>query len=255
MGPAWLANDWLARMYRSFATALRAGTEGSEGARMLEPEGVCAALTPALPERSVFNSVLYETPEALAAAREGLEAAYDAAGCAWTVWVPEADAGSAAMLEAAGHKLDATPRAMVMELADLPEPQPGDLDWDTEVRIEDLVRINDAAYGYEAGTFARGLGSPPGTLRFYQARLQGEVASVLGTTDVDGDCGVWWVATLPEAQGRGLSKRLLHLALAEARERGCATTTLQATKLGAPVYTRLGYSDIGELQMWELRKR
>jgi GNAT superfamily N-acetyltransferase len=202
----------------------------------------------------VFNSALYETPEALAAARQGLEAAYDEAGCAWTVWVPEADTRSAAMLEAAGHKLDATPRAMVMDLADLPKPEPGDLDWDAEADPADLTRTNDAAYGDEPGTFARGLGNPPETLRLYQARLDGESASVLGITELEGDCGVWWVATLPEARGRGLSGRLLNLALAEARERGCATTTLQATKLGAPVYARLGYRDIGELQMWELRR-
>jgi GNAT superfamily N-acetyltransferase len=254
MGTAWLADDWMTRMYRSFSTSVRVMTESSEDARLLEPEGVCAALTPAVPERSVFNSVLYETPEALAAARDQLEEAYDEAGCAWTVWVPEADRDSAALLEAAGHRLDATPRAMVMDLADLPEPEPGDLDWDAEADVADVARINDAAYGDDPGTFARGLGSPPDTMRFYQARLDGEPASVVGTIDHEGDCSVWWVATLPEARGRGLTTRLQHLALAEGRERGCTTTTLQATKLGAPVYARLGYRDIGELQMWELRR-
>jgi hypothetical protein len=32
------------------------------------------------------------------------------------------------------------------------------------------------------------------------------------------------------------------------------TSTLQATKMGFPVYERIGYRDIGELQMWELRR-
>ncbi len=254
MGTAWLADDWLARMYRSFSLCLRVMSESSDSARLLEPDGVCAVISPAVPERSVFNSVLYETPEALAAAREALAAAYEAAGCAWTVWVPEADRGSAALLERAGHRLDATPRAMVMDLADLPEPDPSDLDWDAEADPAEVAGVNDAAYGDEAGTFARGLGRPPATMRFYRARLGGETASVLGTIDYEGDCSVWWVATLPEARGRGLAGRLQHLALAAGRERGCTTTTLQATKLGAPVYARLGYRDIGELQMWERRR-
>jgi hypothetical protein len=41
--------------------------------------------------------------------------------------------------------------------------------------------------------------------------------------------------------------------LHDARERGCATTSLQATKLGHSIYARLGYRDVGAVQMWERR--
>jgi hypothetical protein len=44
-------------------------------------------------------------------------------------------------------------------------------------------------------------------------------------------------------------------ALHDAALRGCETTTLQATKLGRPVYEQLGYSDLGAIEMWERRKR
>lgn len=236
--------------------AWRAVAEGSAGARVVEAERVMAALVPALPERSVFNSVLYERPESLANARDELARAYDEAGIrAWTVWVPEDDRASAELLAAAGHVLDATPRAMVLDLSDLTAPDPGDLEWTGQGSLDELKRINDAAYGDEPGTFDKGIGNPPkGAWRTYTARLDGQPASVLATIDFDGDCGIWWVATLPQAQGRGLAGRLLHVALAEARERGMETSTLQATKLGRPVYARLGYEDIGELQMWELRR-
>jgi GNAT superfamily N-acetyltransferase len=236
-------------------TAWRIVATGSAGARVVEANGVMATMVPALPGRSVFNSVLYELPEQLAAIRDELAGAYEDAGVgAWTVWVPEADRASAEVLAAAGHELDATPRAMALDLADLAEPDPGDLDW-THGSLDELKRVNDAAYGDEPGTFDRGIGTPPqDAWRLYAARLDGETASVLAVTDTDGDCGVWWVATLPEAQGRGLAGRLLHVALAEARGRGMETSTLQATKLGRSVYGRLGYEDIGELQMWELRR-
>ena len=254
-GSAWLANDSLTRMHRSMERAWRVVATGSEGARLVEAEGVLALIVPALPERSVFNSVLYEQPEQLAAVRDELARAYDAAGIkAWTVWVPEADRASAEMLAAAGHKLDATPRAMALDLAGLAEPEPGEPDWTAEASLEDLTRVNDAAYGDQPGTFARGIGDPPeDAWRLYAARQDGEVASVLAVTDVEGDCGIWWVATLPQARGRGLSTRLLEVALAEARKRGMETSTLQATKLGRGVYVRVGYEDVGELQMWELR--
>jgi hypothetical protein len=42
-------------------------------------------------------------------------------------------------------------------------------------------------------------------------------------------------------------------AMADAAGRGRRTSTLQATKLGVPVYRRCGYADFGALQMWELR--
>jgi GNAT superfamily N-acetyltransferase len=245
-------SGWDLAMYRNFSAAFAA--MGS--AANVELDGLFAAVSPATPERSVFNSVVYEHPAALAAALDRIARAYDEAGvAAWTVWVPESDRGSERLLESAGHGLDATPTAMKLDLADLPEPQPGDLDWDARGSLEDTCRVNDLAYGYERGTFARGIGSSAeGAYRIYQARLDGEPASVLGTLDLDGDCGVYWVATLPEARGRALSGRLMHVALAEARERGCATSTLQATKLGRPVYERLGYRDIGTLGMWERRR-
>jgi GNAT superfamily N-acetyltransferase len=249
-------SGWHERMYRSFAQVLRINAEGNDSAWMLEPDGVVAAVTPSSPERSVFNSVFCERPEALAAALDELAGAYEEAGVrAWTVWVPEQDRRSAALLEAAGHKLDANPTAMVLDLADLADPQPGDLDWEPEAPIEDVWRINDLAYGYDPGTFERGIGTPPeDSYRFYAARVEGRPSCVVGTMDVGGDCGVYWVATLPKARGWGLTTRLMHLALAEGRERGCDVSTLQATRLGAPIYERLGYRDIGTLQMWERRR-
>ena len=90
-------------------------------------------------------------------------------------------------------------------------------------------------------------------LRLYQARVDGEPVSVLGTIDEGDDCGVYLVATLKGHRGKGLSRRLLHLAVAEARERGLRTSSLQASKLGQPVYEGLGYATICELHMWERR--
>ena len=51
-----------------------------------------------------------------------------------------------------------------------------------------------------------------------------------------------------------VASRLLAHALRQAQADGLETTTLQASKLGAPVYERLGYRDFGAAQMWERRK-
>jgi GNAT superfamily N-acetyltransferase len=218
-------------------------------------DGVCASVSPATPERSVFNSVIYERPEALAAVLDDLATVYDDAGVdAWTVWAPEPDRDGAALLEAAGHRHDANPAAMVLDLDELADPGVGELDWDAEATHEEVCRVNDRAYGYPDGTFARGINHDAHGPRFYRARLDGETASVIGVNEIDGDAAVWWVATLPEARGRRLSGRLMCVALSESRERGCDISTLQATRLGQPVYAGLGYRAIGSIGMWERRR-
>ena len=62
------------------------------------------------------------------------------------------------------------------------------------------------------------------------------------------------VASVMPAVPNGLATALMAHALADARERGCTTSTLQATDLGRPVYERLGYRSLGEIQMWERRR-
>jgi GNAT superfamily N-acetyltransferase len=237
----------------SFVRVMASG----DTAHLIERDGVTAAVVPEVPDRSVVNSVAYRDPAGLRAALGDLAGAYEEAGVsAWTVWVPEDDAEAATALEAAGHHLDAEPMAMVLDTALLPAPDTDELDWDAAVGPEVLGRINDLAYGWPVGTFGAAMtnfGEIDG-LRLYQARVDGEPVCVLGTYDEADDCGVYFVATLEEHRGKGLARRLLHRALAEARERGMATSNLQSTKKGYPVYERLGYAPICRLQMWERRK-
>jgi GNAT superfamily N-acetyltransferase len=146
--------------------------------------------------------------------------------------------------------------AMVLDLALLPAPDTDELDWDAQVAPRVLGRINDLAYGWPVGTFGAAMsnfGEIEG-LRLYQARVDGEPVCVLGTYDDGDDCGIYFVATLEEHRGKGLARRLLHRALAEARERGLATSNLQSTTKGYPVYERLGYAPICRLEMWERRR-
>jgi GNAT superfamily N-acetyltransferase len=214
---------------------------------------VIATVNAEVPERSVFNSVVYLDPAAFATAREEIAAAYAEAGNAWTVWVPEADADTARLLEAAGHTLDAQPRAMGIELDGIEEPDLSGIDWTAEGDGEAMSSLNDEAYGYPDGTWIRGMGPPGPEVHVYLASLDGEPVATVSARDADDDCSIWCVATAQRARGRGLSTALMRQALFDARQRGCATSTLQATKLGSPVYRRCGYQDFGALGMWEFR--
>ena len=58
---------------------------------------------------------------------------------------------------------------------------------------------------------------------------------------------------MPEHQGKGLAGRVITELLSDARARGAGTGTLQASRAGAPVYERLGFVDVGFVELWERR--
>jgi GNAT superfamily N-acetyltransferase len=238
------------------AAWLRGLAEASPGATSYDADGVVAAVVPVCPERSVVNSVVYEEAERLGAALDDLARLYADAGVqAWTVWTPETDAGAISILESAGHHLDGEPPAMWIDLADAPGAEPGDLDSDDRATPAEVGTVNDLAYGFSDDGVGRAIAStaPADHVRFYRARVEGEVAAVLETIDVESDCVIAWVATLPRFRGRGLASRLMRRALAAARDRGLETSTLQASPMGSPVYERLGYRTAFRLRMYERR--
>jgi GNAT superfamily N-acetyltransferase len=244
-----------ARMLNSLRTFLRLIGRSSEGAHMIELDGVLGSVCPSVPDRSLPNSVVYESQEALIAALPALASRYNEADvAAWTVWTPEDDSDAIAALRDAGHALDANPAAMTFELAGLGAPP--EIDYRTgDDLVPDVGAINDRAYPVDGAPFTRMLANqPPGVTWNYVADSDGEPTACLQILPVDGDALVALVATLPEARGRGLAGRLMQRALWDAREAGCDISTLQATKLGEPVYTRLGYRREGAIQMWEKRR-
>jgi GNAT superfamily N-acetyltransferase len=230
---------------------------GAPDSRTLHLDGVTAAITPAARDRSVLNGVIVEDFARLTeAVLDELAAAYSEAGVrAWTVWVPDHERAARDLLGSAGHVLDATPAAMLLDLEELREPAHGEArDWSTEWDIEAAGAVNDAAYGDTSGLFARALGElPPESGHMYLARVEGRPASFVAVHDHEDNCEFWIAATIPEARGRGLLSGLLHRALLDARGRGATTSTTQATKMGEPVYERLGYRRFGTIEMWERR--
>ena len=108
------------RMLKSMRSVFHLIARSSEGAHVVELDGVMASVTPTVPERSLPNSVMNESEEALIAALPELTRRYDEAGVdAWTVWTPEDDEQAAAAMRDAGHALDADPAAMSLDLAEL----------------------------------------------------------------------------------------------------------------------------------------
>lgn len=225
----------------------------SDGAHMIESDGVLAAVVPAAPERAVANGVVYRDADGLRAAYDRIAAAYAEIGAKWTVWVWPGDARVARFLEERGHVLDAQPAAMVHDLHGVERPAPDALaDWTADGDFAVVGPLNDRAYSFGTDSFTRVLTRRPGdSTRVYVASDDREPVGCLLTTDHEGNSDVECVAVVPEARGRGISGTLLGHALADARERGMGTSTLVSTAMGYAVYERVGYRTLGRFQMLE----
>ena len=247
-------SELFARQHASLRAFYRVVGAGTRDSRVIDEPALTAAVVPIARNRSVFNGVVYESADALKRMLDRLAATYEEAGVrAWTVWVPATDREAVALLGAAGHSLDANPAAMALELRHFEPGHLVELELDDPGNIGDVGRLNDAAYGYD-GDFTRALAQlPHDAAHLYVARLDGRAVASTIAVDNYGDCLISFVATDVAARGRGIATSLISKALLDARERGCDTASLQATKMGQPVYERMGFRDLGPLEMWERR--
>ena len=231
----------------------------SPGSRLIERDGVLAVVNPEVPERSVFNSVGYTDPAALAAPTRSSPRAYAERGCAWTVWVrPRRRRRPRRCWRTPATLSTRAPRAMGMPSWRRSRSPTSRRSTGRRGRHRGAAAlINDHAYGYAGGNLAPGSRSAPGRRCLtYVAGSRARPAPTVAPPTIPSRRRrlLDLVRGDPEeARGRGLATALMRRALWDAREGGCATTTLQATKLGRPVYERVGYRDFGALQMWELR--
>lgn len=209
-------------------------------------DGLVAAVNPRLPERSLPNSVFVRDAGVLEAHIDELMDTYDAAGVrASMVWVDDYDEESGIILGARLYVLDDTLLRMGVEL-DAVTPPPADPSRPVEevapAAVSDIV---DASFG---GAIGAALAKAPSAFGY---RIGDDACLVCH--DTGPDCGIYVVATRPEARRQGLATALVARALADAAGRGQTSSTLQASEAGAGLYRALGFRTVGALALWERR--
>lgn len=223
-----------------------------------ELDGVVAQVSPAVPGASLFNSVTYRDAAALGAALPELVATYAAAGVrAWAVWIHESDAEATALVRGAGHVLDSSPEGMGCSLEELLAPEGVDeLRFTDAPSAEDLQVVLAHGYGMPLEACRRAVAEVPNgsDTTVGLVHLDGVPVSTVQVTLAGQDAGVYGVATVPDARGRGLARCLQYVLLQRARELGAKTTTLQASAAGRGVYAALGYRSFGPMNLWERRE-
>jgi len=151
-----------------------------------------------------------------------------------------------------GHEIP----AMGIDLADAPAAEPlAGLEIEVTASGPEAYEaglVSAAGFGTEGSTvtemaeICRRIGErPDGPSRYFLARLEGRpVATAIGVV-AGGAAGIYSVATLPEARGRGIGRAVTLAAMLDGRERGARIGVLESSPMGYPVYRRLGFVDVG----------
>ena len=179
----------------------------------------------------------------------------------WWVGPASGPADLGEHLESHGLKLEDRPPGMAVELDLLRKVEPP-----RELRIErvrdrkalaEWSRILISAFGIPIESsglllelFDRAGYAPDSNMSHYVGILGDEVVSS-STLFLEGEvAGIYNVATLPDARGRGIGAAMTLAPLQEARERGRRIGVLQSSEMGYGVYRRLGFEQFCTLDLY-----
>jgi ribosomal protein S18 acetylase RimI-like enzyme len=242
-----------ARLWANFGRlqALLGGHAGPGS--VIERDGLIASVVPSAPDSPTLNAAVAVDADDAPGHIEELETRYREANVRrWGVWLDGRASLAAQALTQAGMVVTTASPGMGAAIENLANNAPTD---PHDADLETVGRVNDLAYGNYDGRLQRTLKPlPNGILHGYRVDHDGTPAAVALALHHNDDCGISFVATVPKARRKGLATRVMQDALNEAQQRGCTTTTLQATDVGERLYRNLGYRHLCVMQLWELRR-
>ncbi len=197
-------------------------------------------------------------PEQFIAAARGF---FGERGRGFCVWlrdgVPE-DRDLAAVAEADGLQcIHSMPEMVLRAPVEAPPLPPG-------AELRRLTRPEEAeSYWQIAAASYTSIGFPPDVFGYYTdgtglladnvaafiAHLDGTPVSIAMTIVTDGVAGIYWVGSLEQARGKGLGRITTAAATNAGFDLGADLASLQASPMGQPIYTAMGYETIYEYRL------
>lgn len=68
----------------------------------------------------------------------------------------------------------------------------------------------------------------------------------------DKTTGIFYIGTIPEAQGKGMAKTMIYYILNKARNEGYDISILQASEMGYPMYKKIGFKEYYTTKIYKL---
>lgn len=172
-------------------------------------------------------------------------------------WAPELDGSDfARRLAPLGFRFDQSTPGMAIDLATLRHDPPAELEiqvvetsaafriW-TSTFLRGFVQTDTGAARYGGLFESLGLALP---FRYLLGLRRGVPVATASFFLGAGVAGLYNVATVVEARGRGYGAAMTTAALSAARDLGYRAGILQATEMGYPVYTRLGFQELCRME-------
>ena len=243
--------DTLASLDWNYLDASRVFVGSSKRGEYLERRDV-AIVSCGLAVQSLnfgFLKPPYDDVDATAAA---VRAYFTERGLPFQLTLRDGDARRGARaLEACGWRRwsDATPGMALPTPASSPGSPPG-LRVERVRTPEELVAFRETAFrgfGYPVTAARTFLGEHLLALphaQLYSGLVDGGVVATSMLIATGRVAGIYWVATLEEHRGRGHGEALTWAAVRGGRELGCSIASLQASRLGRPVYARMGFEHV-----------
>jgi ketosteroid isomerase-like protein len=249
----------LRRMDLNMWEMFREGSRLSRGTDVLDVHGLTVIRSP---RGSFFhNSVMVREPVVLRDVLTLVRETHGARGLPFSIWTrAHADAALEKELAAAGFRAEIVMPAMAL-LGD-PGTVPATPGLDVRPVVNDGLRRDFARVTTE--TFGQ-LGTPPEVVEEAFASLAAlrapHIQGFVGYAEdapvtaaavyvSHGVAGIGWVGTVAEVRGRHYAEAVTWAAVREGFRRGAAFATLQASKMGRPVYERMGFVTPSEYRVW-----
>ncbi len=168
-------------------------------------------------------------------------------------------------LQEHGMKVGGSEQAMAADLhalnTDVPKPEGL-----TVVRVRDARTLHGYMHAMVTGfgppeDFSRqwrrvfeclGLGEDV-PFQHYLGLLNGQAVASSSVFYGGGVAGIYMVATVPSARGRGIASYMTATPLLDARHLGYRAAILQATEMGSNIYRRLGFQTYGTFNFYVLK--
>ena len=118
----------------------------------------------------------------------------------------------------------------------------------TNEEAEDFNRVIAASFGMPLAISQLAIGrlsqlTKPNVAAFV-IKSQGQAVAAGMTVVEHGVAGLYYIGTIPQARGRGLGELCTRLLTNTAFDLGARAAILQASKIGEPLYQRVGYKTI-----------